>query len=280
MHTIRELSALRDALADWRRGGHSIAFVPTMGNLHAGHLALVEQAGTLADRTVASIYVNPAQFGPGEDLEAYPRTPEADLEALRAAGCDLVWMPDDLVMYPSGLDQAVRLITPPALGAVLCGAGRPGHFDGVVTVVARLFNQVRPDVAVFGEKDYQQLLIIRRMVEDLSLDIRIESLATVREPDGLAMSSRNRYLTPEEREKAPAIFHELCSIRSQLNEHSDYSSLERRACKALVDAGLRPEYVEIRRALDLGSPGPEQPLRAFMAARLGGARLIDNLPVP
>lgn len=279
MQVLRNLIELRETLAGWRRAGQSAAFVPTMGNLHAGHLALVEHARKLADRTVASIYVNPTQFAPGEDLDAYPRTPEADLEALRGIGCDLVWMPDDAVMYPSGLDQAVRLTAPPELAEVLCGAGRPGHFDGVVTVVARLFNQVEPDMAIFGEKDYQQLLIIRRTVEELSLDIRIESLPTVREPDGLAMSSRNRYLTPEERQQASAIFRELRSISSQLRKKSDYSLLERHAAEALANAGMRPEYVAIRRAADLGAPEPGQPLRAFAAAHLGRARLIDNLPV-
>lgn len=277
MKEIHDLQSLRDNLTALRKAGRTIAFVPTMGNLHAGHLALVDHARTLADMAVASIYVNPAQFGPGEDFVAYPRTPKADLEALRNAGCDLVWMPGDEVMYPRGLADAVRVKAPPALADVLCGAGRPGHFDGVVTVVTRLFNQVRPDIAVFGEKDYQQLLIIHRLVDELSLDIRVESLATVREPDGLAMSSRNRYLTPEERKKATEIFRQLKLICDQLHAEVDLIALERQAFEILGNTGLIPEYVAIRRADDLGAPESSRPLRVFVAAQLGKARLIDNI---
>jgi len=190
---------------DWRLAGLRIALVPTMGNLHEGHLALVRAARETADRVITSIYVNPAQFGEGEDFQRYPRTLDSDLESLEEAGCDLVFVPDDRTMYPNGLENAVRLLAAPDLASVLEGASRPGHFDGVVTVVARLFNLARPDAAVFGEKDYQQLLVIRRMVEDLAWRIRIVPVPTVREDGGLAMSSRNHYLAEEERDAAGRI---------------------------------------------------------------------------
>ncbi|MDH3870717.1 MAG: pantoate--beta-alanine ligase, partial [Gammaproteobacteria bacterium] len=193
MISARTAADLRARIREWRARGNRIAFVPTMGNLHAGHLRLVRHARAVADRVVASIFVNPMQFGPGEDFASYPRTLEADSAALMEADADLLFIPDIDVVYPRGPEQMTR-VEVPALGDILCGASRPGHFSGVTTVVAKLFNLVQPDTAVFGEKDYQQLVIIRRMVKDLNMPVSIEGVATVREPDGLAMSSRNSYL--------------------------------------------------------------------------------------
>lgn len=280
MKVLRSLAALQADRADLHSRGASVALVPTMGNLHAGHLELVRRAAGRADRVVASIYVNPTQFGPGEDYAGYPRTPEADLAALEAAGCHRVWMPDDAAMYPAGRDRAVMLRAPADLADTLCGRARPGHFDGVVTVVARLFNQVMPDVAVFGEKDYQQLLIIRRMVLDLAFPVDIVAVPTMREADGLAMSSRNRYLDAEQRRRAGFLnirLHELSQAVRQAAP--DYRALAERTRKRLEADGLEPEYVAVRRASDLGEPGPDQVLRVLAAVRLGPARLIDNFAV-
>ena len=277
VRTLPDLRAARHA-----DGDAVVAFVPTMGNLHAGHLALVRRARASADRVVASIYVNPTQFGPGEDYTAYPRTPDEDLSALEAAGCDRVWMPDDAVMYPFGRQRAVMLRAPADLADTLCGRARPGHFDGVVTVVARLFHQVRPDVAVFGEKDYQQLLIVRRMVEDLSLPVRIEAGGTVREDDGLAMSSRNRYLDPEQRRLAGCLNRRLRAVVEGVRAApGDWARHAESARTALAGDGLVPEYVAVRRADDLAEPAdrPDGPLRVLAAARVGPSRLIDNLPI-
>ena len=273
--TVEELKA---RLAAPRAAGARVAFVPTMGNLHAGHLKLVEAARRLGDYVVASIYVNPLQFGPGEDFEAYPRTPEADRHALEAAGADLLFMPGDAEIYPRGRERQTR-VEVPGISDILCGASRPGHFRGVATVVNRLFNLVRPQVAVFGKKDYQQWLIIRLMVADLGLPVEIEAVETVREADGLAMSSRNRYLTRAERAVAPRLYATLERIRGRiLQGDGDYPALEADAREALAAAGLRPDYFAIRRQEDLGSPGPgDRRLVLLAAAWLGRARLIDNL---
>lgn len=273
--TVEELKA---RLAAPRAAGARVAFVPTMGNLHAGHLKLVEAARRLGDYVVASIYVNPLQFGPGEDFEAYPRTPEADRRALEAAGADLLFMPGDAEIYPRGRERQTR-VEVPGISDILCGASRPGHFRGVATVVNRLFNLVRPQVAVFGKKDYQQWLIIRLMVADLGLPVEIEAVETVREADGLAMSSRNRYLTRAERAVAPRLYATLERIRGRiLQGDGDYPALEADAREALAAAGLRPDYFAIRRQEDLGSPGPgDRRLVLLAAAWLGRARLIDNL---
>ncbi len=274
---VRDPAALDAALAPWRSGG--IAFVPTMGNLHDGHLALVARARELAPRVVVSIYVNPLQFGPQEDFAAYPRTLEADRARLAEAGADLVFAPRDAVMYPRPLSETTRVHVP-GLSEILCGAHRPGHFDGVATVVARLFNLVRPDHAVFGEKDYQQLLVIRRMVEDLAIPVRIHGVPTVREPDGLAMSSRNQYLTPEERARAPALYRALRAAAEALAQgREDYGRLEAQGRAALEAAGFRVDYFTVRDADDLAPPAPGRPLVVLAAARLGRARLIDNLRV-
>ncbi|GAB2520898.1 pantoate--beta-alanine ligase [Lysobacter humi (ex Lee et al. 2017)] len=247
-----------------------------MGNLHAGHFALVELARRHADRVVASVFVNPTQFGPSEDFSRYPRTPEADAEGLHAAGCDLLWMPSVETMYPEGLAGVVRVQVPGVTG-VLEGAHRPGHFDGVATVVARLFLQVQPDVAVFGRKDFQQLAVIRYLVRELSFPIGIVAAPTVREADGLAMSSRNQYLSPAERDVAPVIHRTLQRMREAWEAGATPEAVERDASRALAAAGFEVDYAVVRRP-DLALPAAgERPAVALVAARLGRTRLIDNL---
>lgn len=280
MRTVGGAGELRAIVRQWRMAGESIAFVPTMGDLHAGHLALVCEARRRAARVVASIFVNPLQFNDAADFNAYPRHPERDAGTLAEAGVDLLFSPRAREIYPHGMEAGTR-IEVPVLSERLCGAFRPGHFTGVATVVAILFNLVRPDLAVFGEKDYQQLLIVRRLSEDLRLGIEVIGMPTVREPDGLAMSSRNRYLDAEERRIAPAIFRMLSGVRDEvLAGARDYLALEKRGMEQLVAIGLRPEYVALRRAQDLQMPGPEdRRLRVLAAAWLGSARLIDNIAV-
>jgi pantoate--beta-alanine ligase len=270
---------LREHIATWRATGARIGFVPTMGNLHAGHLKLIEVARARCERVVASIFVNPLQFGPSEDFARYPRTPEADCAALAGAGTDLVFMPAVATLYPRPLEQLTR-VNVPQLGAILEGAHRPGHFDGVTTVVARLFNLVQPDVAVFGEKDWQQLAIIRRMVADLGWPIDIVGVPTVREADGLALSSRNGYLTVTERAMAPHLARTLNEVAGHLRAgERDFAALERAACAVLAEDGFQADYVSIRRQ-DLQPPemGDTQ-LIILAAAKLGTTRLIDNLLV-
>jgi pantoate--beta-alanine ligase len=273
--------SLRKITSRWRRDGCSIALVPTMGNLHDGHLALLRFARKRADRTVVSVYVNPTQFGPSEDFAKYPRTLEADLEALHAAGCDLAFTPDDACVYPGGLADAVRILAAPSLSSVLEGQRRPGHFDGVVTVLARLFNLVGPDVAVFGEKDFQQLLIIRHMAEDLGYPVAIESAPTVREASGLAMSSRNRYLDRAQKAAAARINAALLEAVHALKDGAaSPERVERTGEEALSREGMRVDYFAVRRASDLAVPGPgERGLRVLAAAWCGQTRLIDNVPV-
>jgi pantoate--beta-alanine ligase len=279
MRTVATLAALREALRAWRAGGARIGFVPTMGNLHDGHYALVRQARALADRVVVSIFVNPTQFGAGEDYDRYPRTPEADAAGLEAAGADLLFLPEVATLYPLGLAQATRVHVP-GLSEILCGASRPGHFDGVATVVLRLLHMVQPELAVFGEKDYQQLLLIRRLVADLALPVEIHSGATVREPDGLAMSSRNRYLDAEARIRAAAIHATLRWMAAAWRQGRAQGEIESEAVARLRAAGLSPDYCVLRRASDLAPPGPgDSPLRALVAVRVGSTRLIDNLEV-
>lgn len=262
----------------WRAQGNRIAFVPTMGNLHAGHLKLVRHGRAIADRLVVSIFVNPLQFGPQEDYAVYPRTPEDDSAALMREDADLLFAPAVDEIYTGDLSATTR-VEVPGLDAILCGAFRPGFFTGIATVVTRLFNLVQPDIAIFGEKDYQQLVLIRRMVADLCMPVRIEGVATVREPDGLAMSSRNAYLDSRERAIAPELYRVLCAVRSEVQAgEADYAELEAAAMSRLAAAGFRPDYVSIRRAVDLGEPGAgETPLRVLAAAWLGAARLIDNI---
>ncbi|MFQ6004109.1 MAG: pantoate--beta-alanine ligase [Woeseia sp.] len=270
--------ALREQLDDWRHAGEHLALVPTMGNLHEGHLSLVSLAREHAERVVVSIFVNPTQFGEGEDFNAYPRTLERDKRHLRKAKADLLFVPDVETIYPFGIDRATS-VTVPVLTAEFCGAARPGHFDGVTSVVSRLFVHVQPDVAVFGQKDYQQLLIIRRLVEDLGLGIRIIAGPTRRDVDGLALSSRNEYLSETEREVAPALFNVLQGVGSELQAgRRDYQELEQQAMDSLSDAGFVPEYVGIRRAGNLEPPDRDSDeIVVLAAARLGDARLIDNV---
>jgi pantoate--beta-alanine ligase len=264
----------------WRAGGARIAFVPTMGNLHSGHISLIEAARRGAARFVASIFVNPMQFGPNEDFAHYPRTASQDAEMLAAAGCDLMFMPDAQEIYPDGLERATR-VEVPELSRILCGQFRPGHFEGVTTVVAKLFNIVAPDIAVFGEKDFQQLTIIRHMVADMCYPIEIVAAPTVREADGLAMSSRNQYLTAAERRIAPRLYIALQGAVGRLAASKDYAAIERAGILELEAGGLQPEYFAIRAARTLGAPQDSaQELVVLAAARLGKARLIDNLKVP
>jgi pantoate--beta-alanine ligase len=280
MDTVTTIAALRAQLRQWRNSGERIAFVPTMGNLHPGHISLIEAARRSAARFVASIFVNPMQFGPNEDFAHYPRTASKDAAMLSAAGCDLMFMPDAKEIYPRGLQGATR-VEVPQLSRILCGEFRPGHFEGVTTIVATLFNIVEPDIAVFGEKDYQQLAIIRRMVADLFFAIEIVAAPTVREPDGLAMSSRNQYLTAAERKIAPKLYAALQSaIRSLAAAESDIASIERAGSAELLAAGFQPEYFSIRDARDLHAARQgSSDLVVLTAARLGNARLIDNLKV-
>lgn len=277
MQTLHDIPALREQLAAWRNSGLRIGLVPTMGNLHDGHLALVRTAVARVDRVVATVFVNPLQFGPGEDLDAYPRTLPADAAGLAAEGCHLLFAPSETTMYPHGR-AGHTVVEVPELSAELCGASRPGHFRGVTTVVAKLFNLVQPDLAVFGKKDYQQLLLIRRMAEDLSMPLDILGLPTVREPDGLAMSSRNGYLSAEERARAPALYGTLQALAAAVTAGTAPADAEQDAIRALAAAGFEPEYVSVRRRADLAPPEPaDRALVVLAAARLGRARLIDNL---
>ena len=257
-----------------------IALVPTMGNLHQGHLALVERARELADHVVVSIFVNPLQFDREEDLIAYPRTLEEDAARLESEGVGLLFAPGVESIYPEGLDRHTR-VEVPVVSEGFCGESRPGHFVGVATIVCKLFNLVRPEVALFGKKDYQQLLVIRKMVRDLAMAVRIVGVETVREADGLAMSSRNHYLSEEERRRAPVLYQALRQTAQLLRSgRRDLSGLEAMAVERIEEAGLKNDYFSIRRASDLGEPGPgERNLVILAAAFLGKARLIDNLEV-
>ena len=279
MHTIEFISALRQQVQQWRAEGARIGLVPTMGSLHDGHMSLLEVARQRSDRVIASVFVNPLQFGPGEDFERYPRTPEDDQRLLAGAGCDALFMPSVAEIYPEG-PSATR-VSVRALSEILCGAVRPGHFDGVATVVAKLFGIVQPDLAVFGEKDYQQLAIIRRMTADLDLPVQIVGAPTVRSPDGLAMSSRNRYLSEAERAVAPRIYATLRAVADRLaGGESNHSGLEHFGAEQLRAAGMQPDYFEIRDAQTLLEPVAEsRELVILTAARLGKARLLDNLRV-
>lgn len=271
-----DLSDLRARVAAWKREGLRVGFVPTMGNLHAGHFSLVKLARAHADKVVASVFVNPTQFGPSEDFSRYPRTPEADAAGLADAGCELLWMPTVEAMYPYRPEGAVRMRVP-GVTDVLEGAHRPGHFDGVATVVSRLFNQVAPDVAAFGRKDYQQLAVIRYMARDLAFPVEIVAGETLREADGLAMSSRNQYLSDEERPKATLIHRTLQSMREHLEAGRSRHSVEDEAGADLRAGGFEVDYAAIR-APDLTEPGDAPgPRVALVAARLGRTRLIDNL---
>lgn len=276
-----DLEQIREITGQWRNKGLSIALVPTMGNLHEGHLALAREARKHADRVVTSIYVNPTQFGEGEDYASYPRTPESDAESLEAAGCDLLFAPGHDTVYPFGIDNAISLAAPPDLASTLEGASRPGHFDGVLTVVARLFTLTEPQVAIFGEKDYQQLLLIRRMVYDLSFNITVVSVPTIREQSGLAMSSRNRYLGGEEKQAAARLSAVLTGVVERVAaDPTAWDQAERHAIRQLEGMGLRVDYVAIRCADDLALPSAEAAsLRVLAAVHCGQTRLIDNMKI-
>jgi pantoate--beta-alanine ligase len=278
--TVTTIAAVREHVRAWRRQGLRVAFVPTMGNLHAGHVSLIEAARRHGDRFVASIFVNPMQFGPNEDFAHYPRTPLEDARMLAAAGCSLMFSPEASEIYPNGAERATR-VEVPGLSRVLEGEFRPGFFEGVSTVVAKLFHIVEPDVAVFGEKDFQQLSVIRRMVADLCMPVEIISAPTVRDADGLALSSRNQYLTAAERVLAPTIYATLRSAAQRLAAgDAEIASIERAGIQALESAGFRPDYFAVRGASDLNPPpAGTQALVVLTAARLGKARLIDNLQV-
>ncbi len=273
MQIIRTIEEIRQ----WRRSHDSVAFVPTMGNLHAGHLALVAQAKQAERHTVVSIFVNRLQFGQGEDFGRYPRTLEADTEKLRAAGVDALFVPDEAELYPRVAQQ--YQVEPPNLQNELCGAFRPGHFRGVATVVCKLFNIVQPDTACFGKKDYQQLVVIQGMVDDLNIPVRIIPVDTGRATDGLALSSRNQYLKPEERAEAPQLYRSLQAVADTVRGGSrDYAALEEQARRGLASRGWQVDYIEIRAAGSLNTAriGDKQ-LVVLGAARLGGTRLIDNI---
>ena len=277
MMSFDTTDSLRRQVGEWRRAGERIGFVPTMGNLHAGHFALVDLARERCDRVVASIFVNPTQFGPNEDYARYPRTPDSDLQGLAARGCDAAFLPSVEEMYPFGTMGCVQMHVP-GITDILDGAHRPGHFNGVAQVVARLFNMVQPDLAVFGRKDYQQLQVIRYMATEMSFPVEIVPAPTLREADGLAMSSRNQYLQGAERQTATAIHRCLQRMRQKAAEGRPIAEIESMAEAALAAEGFVVDYAEIRRA-DLSRPrrGDEPGLLALVAARLGRTRLIDNL---
>ena len=316
MLIIRTIEELRVRIGEQRRCGSRIGFVPTMGNLHAGHYSLIAIAKEQCEFVVASIFVNPTQFGVNEDFSRYPRTPDEDAFGLGEQGCDLLFLPDVETLYPFGAEHSVR-VSVPDLGDILEGASRPGHFDGVATVVARLFNLVQPDVAVFGSKDYQQLLVIRRMTRDLAFPVNLIGAPIIREANGLAMSSRNQYLDAGQREQAATIHATLIWMAEKLNgkwnvgassaasptatsskgsplkgllqeQKDSVATIETAAMQRLAEAGFKPDYVAVRRAADLGQARDDvnEPLVILIAARLGNVRLIDNLeltvlaPVP
>lgn len=278
MYTLETINEVQQLLAGWRAKGERIAFVPTMGNLHEGHLSLVAKARELADRVVVSIFVNPLQFAQGEDLEAYPHTPREDSDRLQQAGVDLLFRPQEAEVYPDGR-EGLTFVEVPGVSEVLCGASRPGHFRGVATVVAKLFNIVQPDVACFGEKDYQQLTVLRRMTSELNFPVAIVGVPTERAADGLALSSRNGYLTTEERRIAPQLYQNLQTLAERIRSgETAWGQLEQQCAERLAAAGLRPDYISIRRAADLALPAEgEKKLVILAAAFLGRARLIDNL---
>ena len=280
MEVVHSIEEIRREVRNLRNRSATIGFVPTMGNLHAGHLSLVKDAAASCGAVVVSIYVNPMQFGPTEDFSTYPRTLEQDLELLREAGTITVFQPDDEAMYPHGT-TGQTFVEVPLMGEMLCGAARPGHFRGVSTVVARLLNIVQPDLAVFGKKDYQQLAIIRRMVADLAIPVEIVGGETIRAEDGLALSSRNRYLTAEQRRQAPCLYASLLEAAEQVRAgRQAFAQIEQAALQELRGCGFQPDYVAIRRQQDLQPAGAgDRVLVVLAAARLGQARLIDNVEI-
>ena len=276
MQIIKNVCDLRELIKAWRTAGETIAFVPTMGNLHAGHLQLVTRAKAVANRVVVSIFVNPTQFGVGEDFETYPRTEKEDQEKLIVEGVDVLFLPavDDIYM-----SDARTTVTVAEVSEWYCGASRPGHFAGVATVVCKLFNIVKPDIALFGLKDFQQFTIIKIMVRDLNIPVEIIGVDTVREPSGLAMSSRNGYLTAHEKQVASELYRVLCVTRDAILEGAcNYTELENQAFAALQEVGFKPDYISVCRSSDLTKVAPEDSdLVLLAAARLGKTRLIDNI---
>jgi len=280
MLTFSEIAAMQACLSDWRKAGERIALVPTMGNLHAGHLALVERAKQLAERVVVTIFINPMQFDRKEDLDAYPQTLDEDSEQLQQLGVDLLFAPEASTIYSESLDTTTQIHVP-LITERLEGASRSGHFTGVATIVCKLFNLVQPEIAIFGEKDYQQLLVIRKMVADLDIPVQIESVPTVREKDGLAMSSRNGYLTRAEREIAPHLYKTLLFLQEELSlNNAKISELEHKGIEMLRKSGFKPDYLEVCQS-DTLQPAKleDNSLVILAAAWLGKARLIDNLSV-
>ena len=279
IETVTQLKRLRALVRSWKKAGLKVALVPTMGNLHEGHFTLVRQARRHADKVVASVFVNPTQFGPNEDYDRYPRTPEADAAGLEAAGCDVAWMPSVEEMYPLGLERTTTVSVNGPVAEVLEGERRPGHFDGVCTVVSRLFNQVTPEAALFGKKDYQQLAVIRQLVAELQFPLEIVGVDIVREDDGLARSSRNQYLGEQERETAPQLYRVLREMRAACAAGLPRELVEQSAAAALTDAGFNVDYAVVRNR-DLSAPSDAVLIGgsvALLAARIGTTRLIDNL---
>ncbi len=277
--TVRDVESLRRRIQGWRREGRTVALVPTMGALHKGHITLMERAKKMADAVIATIFVNPKQFGPGEDLAAYPRRETEDFEMLNAAGVHLLFAPDVAVMYPANFSTNIHVS---GVSDFLDGAHRPGHFDGVATVVTKLLLQALPDIALFGEKDYQQLAVIRRLVADLNIPVDIIGVETVREPDGLALSSRNAYLTSEERAKAPALNAAIVAAARAIAAGEEIAAATAAARERILAAGFaKVDYVEARHAETLAPLGAKtEPGRILAAAQLGRARLIDNVAIP
>ncbi|MBE0484743.1 pantoate--beta-alanine ligase [Marinobacter sp.] len=280
MRTVHSLKELRSMLRSARQQGKTIGLVPTMGNLHEGHVSLVRKASEAADVVVTSIFVNPMQFGANEDLDKYPRTLAEDQDKLASAGNTLVFAPSPEEIYPEGLARQTKVVVPD-VSESHCGASRPGHFEGVATVVTMLFNMVQPDFAVFGEKDFQQLAVIRKLTRDLLIPVEIIGAPTVREDDGLAKSSRNGFLSKQERAIAPVVYQTLANIATQLTQgRTDHDSLEREACEALSQAGLRPDYFNIVNSHTLEpATATDQEITLLVAAFLGTTRLIDNLSI-
>ncbi|WOT05645.1 pantoate--beta-alanine ligase [Shewanella youngdeokensis] len=280
MITTESISAIREQVRAWRKKGETVAFVPTMGNLHQGHLTLVKEARERADHVVASIFVNPMQFGQNEDLDAYPRTLADDQHALIEAGVELLFTPTPAIIYPKGMD-AQTFVEVPLISTQLCGESRPGHFRGVATIVCKLFNIVQPDLAVFGQKDFQQLLVIKTMVEDLSMPIEIIGVDTIREPSGLAMSSRNGYLSPAQKQQAAVLKQTLDSMALALQAGQNDDEVIRAAQKSIVDAGFKHDYLDIRSAKTFSKVFEENDRERviLLAAYMGNVRLIDNITV-
>lgn len=280
MKTIESIEKLREEIQNWRENQQTIAFVPTMGNLHPGHLRLVEHAKTLANKVVVSIFVNPLQFGINEDFAKYPRTLQQDADKLESLNNELLFYPQATEIYPHGMEQLTQILVPTRLKNTLCGHFRQGHFDGVATVVNLLFQIVQPHYAIFGLKDFQQFIVIQRMVADLHIPVKIIGMPTVREADGLAMSSRNQYLTATERQLAPQLFQTLQAIQQQIAQgRNDYTTLCGQMAEHLQQQGFKVDYLAVCRQQDLAEATPEDSaIVILIAAWLGTTRLIDNLP--